>query len=727
MCNSHLHSQELVNDTNGKIKNNGTIKFNSSSAKLTNNNSNPISDSKILNPGTIEFSGSVSDAVFDGSDIIGDNGQRIPGLVKYSYSSGSITLVGIGNDTYYTNLSLSGGSSKTLNDGIYISGTYTISGGDRDYLGTFFYDGSETQTITGENATSGDVNIYNNLSLLGGGQKNVNSGSSNYVYIKNSLNTSSDTDIQCKGTIIIGQNSPATASVIDGNIIIDGDNGASVIGASLIVKNSQSTFNGNINIRNGGNDDAKFIMDGTADVSINSDLRVENTGGLVSVNEDAGELTIRETGNITLENNTNSKISLADGTVLNIFGSYNNNFISTYANASYNNSTVYYRHLTNDQDITPTSSANPYGNIVFLGTETKTATSDFFINGNISISGGNVDMYASGDDNTLTVQSSCANITYNNNEEIIGKMKRVIDSDNNSYKFNNNNTSVLFTSATSTFPDDMTFSVRPGVSPEKYSATTDIQRKIIISYALPTSQFTMTLKSQYRDEELFSGSYNQTTLRFMEATTLSAVPEKLSTGETRTVTASTGANTIGHILLPGVLSGTGTLPNNLDIFASGNDLLMRSGPAAIYAISNGRWSNPLTWDEGNEPESDDNVIIDGFTVHAGFIRSSDGYEVDESTPTALAQEITIGSSDYSSLLFGSTDILGTTPLFKLSTNGIITNRGIFSSGFPDNDSEDTGSTLYKGLIIYDGSSLLVNDLLNDGTLSNGGHLEIGDE
>ena len=166
-----LYSQELVNDSNGKIQNNGTIKFNSSSAKLTNNNSNPISDSKVLNPGTIEFSGSVTNVVFDGSYVIGVDGQRIPGTVAYSSSDGSVTLTGTGDDTYYTNLYLSGSSSKTLSDGIFVAGSYSVSGGDRNYLGTFYYDGSNEQILAGENGSAGNVNIYNNLSLLGGGQK----------------------------------------------------------------------------------------------------------------------------------------------------------------------------------------------------------------------------------------------------------------------------------------------------------------------------------------------------------------------------------------------------------------------------------------------------------------------------------------------------------------------------------------------------------------------------
>ena len=206
-----------------------------------------------------------------------------------------------------------------------------------------------------------------------------------------------------------------------------------------------------------------------------------------------------------------------------------------------------------------------------------------------------------------------------------------------------------------------------------------------------------------------------------------SVPEKLSTGEEITVTSTTGENTIGSILLAGIRSGNGDVPNDLDIFASGHDLLMRAGPAAMYAIGHGRWSNPDTWDEGQEPESDDLVIIDGYTVHVGFIRSTDNYETDESNPSQLAKEIIISSSDNSSLLFGSSDISGSLPLFKLSPEGKITNRGLFGSDFPENETEDTGSTLYEGLIIYQGSSLLVNDLINDGTLSNGGHLEIGDE
>ena len=721
-----IFSQELINDSNGKIKNNGTIKFNSSSAKLTNNNSNPITDNKVLNPGTIEFSGTVSNAVFDGSSIIGINGQRMPGIVKYSATSGDIILVGTGSNTYYTHLILSGNSNKTINDGIFVAGSYTESGGDRTYLGTFYYDGSSEQQLAGENASSGNVNIYNNLSLHGGGQKLIASGSSNHIFVNNTLQSVSGTNLLAKGTLLIGQSVSAGNSTLNGGVTIDGNNGSSSTDASVLVKNSETDFNGNINIRNGGSDDAMFILDGSAAAYINANLTVETSGGLVAVNIGAGELIIAESGNLTLENNSYSALNLADGAEMSIFGTYINNYTTDFSNADYNNSTVFYRHATNAMDITRTSQTNPYGNIQFLGSGIKTANGNFYVNGDLSVNGCNVDMYDSGNDYTLTMLNSQAAINYNANEEIVGKLKRIVDSDNDTYTFNNTNTTVLFTSLTSTYPDDMTFSVRPGVNPLRYIAETDINRRIVISYAEPSNPFTMTLKAQYKNEELFSGTYDQETLKFMEATSAS-VPEKLSTGEERTITESTGDGTVGHILLPGIKSGSGNLPNGLDLFASGNDLLIRGGPSAMYAISNGRWSNSLTWDEGREPAWDDVVIIDGYTVHVGFVRATDNYNGDESTPSQLAQEIRIGASENSSLLFGSSDISGTQPLFKLSPNATITNRALYSSGFPDNDTEDVGSTLYMGLIIYDGSSLLVNDLLNDGTLSNGGHLEIGDQ
>lgn len=721
-----LYSQELVNDSNGKIQNNGTIKFNSSSAKLTNNNSNPISDNKVLNPGTIEFSGSVTNVVFDGSYVIGIDGQRIPGTVAYSSSNGSVTLVGTGDETYYTNLFLSGSSAKTLNDGIFVSGSYSVAGGDRNYLGTFYYDGSNDQILAGENGSAGDVNIYNNLSLLGGGKKTVNSGSDNQVNTLNSLLTESGTTLSVKGTIIIGTASSPSSSSLNGNLVINGDNGASATDASFVIKNTETDFNGNINIRNGGNDDAKFILDGSADANIYSNLQVETTGGIVSLNEGGGDLNINESATLELENNQNSGLVLSDGTELNIYGNFINNYTTDYSNAEYNNSTVYYRHSTNNMEIAPTSASNPYGNIELMGSGKKTASGNIYISGDLSIEGGNLDMYDSGNDFIITITDSESEISYDSNQEIIGKMRRMIDSGNNLYTFNNENTTILFTSSSSTYPDHMTFSVHPDTEPQRYSSETDIKRKITISYPDPPSQFTATIKAQFKDEELYSGSYDQSTLRFMEASTAS-VPEKLSTGEEIDVTVSSGDNTVGSILLAGIKSGTGDVPNDLDIFASGHDLLMRAGPAAMYAIGHGRWSNPDIWDEGQEPESDDIVIIDGYTVHVGFIRSTDNYETDESYPDQLAKEITIGTSDNSSLLFGSSDISGSIPLFKLSSEGKITNRGLFGDDFPENQTEDTGSNLYEGLIIYQGSSLLVNDLLNDGTLSNGGHLEIGDE
>jgi hypothetical protein len=200
--------------------------------------------------------------------------------------------------------------------------------------------------------------------LLGGGQKVIAPGSENHVYVNNSLQSTNGTNILAMGTLHIGQSASAANSLLNGAVIIDGDNTAS--DASVVVKNSETDFGGNINIRNGNNDDAKFILDGTATAFVNGDLTVETTGGLVAINSGAGELIITEGGNLTLENNANSALLLADGTEMSVFGSFVNNYSTDYSNADYNNSTVYYRHATNPMDIARTSQSNPYKISSFL-------------------------------------------------------------------------------------------------------------------------------------------------------------------------------------------------------------------------------------------------------------------------------------------------------------------------------------------------------------------------
>jgi hypothetical protein len=124
------------------------------------------------------------------------------------------------------------------------------------------------------------------------------------------------------------------------------------------------------------------------------------------------------------------------------------------------------------------------------------------------------------------------------------------------------------------------------------------------------------------------------------------------------------------------------------------------------------------------------VVINGFTVHAGYVRTIDNYAVNEANPTQLAAKITIGSSPNSALLFGSTSGAKT---FSLNVGAgvpgeIINNRvgtATITSGTPDTGN----SPIDAGLVVYTTSgneiTLQAKSLQNNGTLFNFGEIEVG--
>jgi hypothetical protein len=185
----------------------------------------------------------------------------------------------------------------------------------------------------------------------------------------------------------------------------------------------------------------------------------------------------------------------------------------------------------------------------------------------------------------------------------------------------------------------MTLAVFPQTSPNNYDNTRDVQRKVTVSWS-GSNDWTATFRVGYKESEIPSG-VDQSSLRFYESPT-SGTPEKVSTGYAYTRSAASGAN-LGYIELAGIQGTATAVPNGRGYITSGNDLLLRGGPSVFYAIRSGRWSNPNTWDEGVEPSPSDEVVIDGFTVHAGYVRTIDNYAVNEAYPTQLAAKITIGT------------------------------------------------------------------------------------
>jgi hypothetical protein len=689
----------LVNTATGVINNTSTgrIRFVSNTGQFRNEQSNIAN---ITNNGWFIFEG--TDNLFtdgtgnaSGSTALGVACNfRVPGNMRYTASSGTQNV----QARYYTNLELDGPSAKAIPDAVYVSGTYnvTAASGNRTYSGTFYYDGTGDQTIFAETATSGSVNRYNNLAIMTG-----------------------------SGACAVGT---STKTIADNQTISLMGDFSSAAGTTLALEGQlfavNVTANGPITINDPtpGTTLAELRTTGTATYAAN----VTVTAGLFNVA--GGTATVQSTSTLSLANSTNAQLQLGAGTTLDIAGVLQNN-LPARTNWTFDaTSTIRFTSTAAGQTIPYTVASNPYGNVYTSGgTKSTESGGDVVMAGNLTVESDNITVAST---RVWNMTNASATVTYSGagaNSEIVGQMQRAI-SGTGSYTFNNAQTRVNFTAGT--LPTTMTLAVFPQTSPNNYDNTKDVQRKVTVSWS-GSNNWTATFRVGYKTSDIpgtWDPSVNQSNLRFYESPS-SGTPEKVSTGNPYNRSAAVGPN-LGYIELAGI-QGTGTaVPNGFGYITSGNDLLLRGGPSVIYAIAHGRWSNPNTWDEGVEPSPSDEVVIDGFTVHAGYVRTIDNYAVNEAYPTQLATKITIGSSPNSALLFGSTSGPKT---FSLNVGAgvpgeIINNRAgtaTITSGTPDTGN----SPIDAGLVVYTTSgneiTLQAKSLQNNGTLFNFGEIEVG--
>ena len=141
---------------------------------------------------------------------------------------------------------------------------------------------------------------------------------------------------------------------------------------------------------------------------------------------------------------------------------------------------------------------------------------------------------------------------------------------------------------------------------------------------------------------------DETLLKFYEDSTSTTAVERIG-GTGSQIALNATANTMS---LAGITGSTpSAIDGVVDKFQGSDNILMMRASDVIYAVNDGRWSNPGTWDTYAEPTSNDNVIIDSYTVHAGFTRPNvDGWNIVENSPTNMAKSLTIEVNDNSSLI-----------------------------------------------------------------------------
>jgi hypothetical protein len=345
------------------------------------------------------------------------------------------------------------------------------------------------------------------------------------------------------------------------------------------------------------------------------------------------------------------------------------------------------------------------------------------------------------------LSGTAGNVTYTNNEEVVGEFRRThAFTPGQDNVFNNAATIANFASSTGNY---FSFIVDPNGQTDSYVAATDVDRDINIDYDLTAWVADITAGYQAADVTTLVGAGNtEAQIRFREGTS-TPEDEKVSTGNAYVRTAS-GPGSLGSVQLP-AMEYTGTDVDGLPDagFFAGNDLILRAGPAIWYSVNPGRWSNPDTWDEGTEPPTDAEVVV-RHNVHAGFVRAVDAYATPEATPGAMATKITIQNPNIDPVNFGNPTLIignndavdGSYPgSFATSVAAVtgITNPGRIIVEQVAPTAEVAPATLTEatidvsnkddyvaGLVVYENSEITASEsLINDGCLNIGGTLAIG--
>jgi len=536
---------------------------------------------------------------FNGSATLGQTtANPIQGTVDWASTAAGQPVQAL----HYTNLFLSGGT-KSIPDGVYVGGAgcpsplpgytlltggvgYYATSGDRTYLGTFHYEGTTAQTIFAENGGSTGLNRYNNLDLTGSAK------------------------------------TAGGATTLDGLLAVQ-STATLTTNFNFALGTGASTADGNITVT-GGN----FQTTGTGTFTMSTGSVFDVTGGTLSLNS-----TGHFTQNGTLSIGAAGAIALGASSYLDVAGAFTN------ADTEHDNmtfdatSTVAYTGTTGTQNIVFTSDAAPannYGILTFTGAATKSATGNIHTRGNVSVTGGIVDMgtnYATGY-SFYTDATGGNKISYtspNNDQYIQGKVVlRGTISTATAYTLNNAQTQVTFNTAPDgTSPYFTMFSV-PGVQPDNsadFDLTKDLERNVRINYS-GTAGVISTLRVGYVAGDK-DGTFNgdEAKLHFEEAWSDNAGDRQKVSGGAGIATNSgaTDPRFVQLVTNPSLGLKLDGVANGGSIYSlsQNSNIVLTSKPMLFIAVNSGRWTNPNTWDEGAYPSSTDNAELRTL-VYAGI-------------------------------------------------------------------------------------------------------------
>ncbi len=584
-----------------------------------------------------------------GTNNIGTSGNPVPGIVEYGRTTAGAQTVA---PMYYTNLMMSGVSTKTINDGVYIMGNgygtplggaalyasmttgngYFASGGNRTYTGTFHYGGDVAQNIFAEGATAGGDNNYDKLDLFGASQKTIQ-----FVAGANSGNVVVRNDIQMAGTSELrvnddlSYNTTGNTNSLFAGIVVVADPTTTTEAIQMRSGGAAAAFSSTVTINPYGD----FAVGGTGNVTLNGATTVlgnDNVGatsfGRIQVADGAaGDLVVNNSLTIDDGTVTDGQLYLGTGgTTLQVTGTlvnevpYAQRTNVTFANAS----TVIYDNPA-AQVVMGTLQSNNYANLTIGGGGNKTVDGDIYMRNDLAMAGA-ANLFMTPDvatpGNTLyrdvTGHAAGQDVTYavtNNTQYIQGNMKLIGTMvTGRDYTMNNAHTKVAFATVPTT---EFGFRVIPGVplntlNRNDIDAQIELPRMVRVLWAggAPTLS---ALEIGYTDAEIAAApttAARESKIKFFEAYDINEAKQKLN-GPTGTSYARDEAGNwvrqnYGGTGAPLVAQGVTAAGNNTDV-ALNSDIVLGAG--AVQTIANGRWSDPATWDENVMPAYDDDVLV----------------------------------------------------------------------------------------------------------------------
>ena len=625
----------------------------------------------IVNNGTIEVRGAhhmFADEAgnADGTTALGhDSLSRIGGVVRYARSAGMQRV----QRRHYTDLVLGGSAIKQISDGVTVAGSYALAGGARRYEGWFIYDGDRPQTLAPEYGQVSGSNHYLHLMLLNG-SKRLLQGDSALV----------------EGMLHIASGAPTTIQ-------------------GLMTWGSVAHVAARLGVETGG-----YVT--TADSTWFSDT-VDVVDGTMLLKQTSTTI-IDTSAVLRLFDSASSVLHVSDTAELLIRGSYANAF-ATHVNASYAATSLVSYEGRRPQTILAAGPTVAYGSL-------RVAQGKKVVDGNVHIQRDLQVVDAMIDAGADTVAMNVGVATYTGMSEVVGALRRDLRAAVPGTTFTYNNAQTLLTFDVA--PAALTLDVRPKTDPVAYDASTDVRRKVTLS-ALGNWQATIRLGYTLEDiPSAWPSSTSQHLLRFVRATDR---PQVRSTKLMPTLPPAYArraalADVMGYVELKG-LGSTG--PDNM-IVPSGYDVLLRGNRDVLQAIAHGRWSNPMTWNEGREPEPEDDVLINGFTVHMGYDRATDNYRIAEMYPMSLAASVRIGDQPNSALLIGSDTAVHAFSLVPAVPSTLRVSRQA-AAAVDITEQDRTDRPIDGGLIVYPQAELTTARLLVSpgSTVTNGGILSVG--